>query len=419
MDHVPRLIHQCVRRRERGSTETLIDDLLRRLPLDQRQAWKDYVVVDGTPVADYFFSDHHDAEFRDLVHDFPNVAPPWPECWIEFRMPEHITLAGVGARWTGPRRIAVSIAADTFADPGEDVAVEHLLKQVRQARMADLPLAVQEILLKVEAGSEDTIWPAIHAYIEDTKLSASGTAHIHTMVRLYLLRRLMEIEGVDAVTPRLREFYRQMTAHQEQLSAIRWVCEASIILSGEGPLARVVYLVNHDGVIVRTSDANPFMEWSIYDKFTGLPRVPRSSEAQRQEMVDSVVDVGRVVLRPAFLALSFLHCANVSLLPVSMPPPHRRKRSVRNAGSIPQLKRYTLEIKPMTRVLDQAGAAGGSLRTALHICRGHFKDYREGPGLGRGHAHGLWWWESHLRGTIAAGEVDKRYRVQAPRLEQR
>ncbi len=47
----------------------------------------------------------------------------------------------------------------------------------------------------------------------------------------------------------------------------------------------------------------------------------------------------------------------------------------------------------MRKQLAEAGAEGtGGLKRALHIMRGHFKDYREGRGL-FGKVHGMWWWD--------------------------
>lgn len=52
-----------------------------------------------------------------------------------------------------------------------------------------------------------------------------------------------------------------------------------------------------------------------------------------------------------------------------------------------------------------------SHETALHVVRGRFKDYREGGGLGRSHAAGIWWGAPHVRGDEAAGKVEKDYEL--------
>lgn len=50
------------------------------------------------------------------------------------------------------------------------------------------------------------------------------------------------------------------------------------------------------------------------------------------------------------------------------------------------------------------------LKRALHICRGHFKNYSNGKGL-FGKYKGLYWWDMNLRGNSENGTVVKDYKV--------
>ena len=73
----------------------------------------------------------------------------------------------------------------------------------------------------------------------------------------------------------------------------------------------------------------------------------------------------------------------------------------------------TLEIEPMKRILRTEGQSEKTgLRQALHICRGHFKDYSKGGGL-FGKYKGLYWWESQVRGSVSEGTIVKDYSVKA------
>jgi hypothetical protein len=102
-------------------------------------------------------------------------------------------------------------------------------------------------------------------------------------------------------------------------------------------------------------------------------------------------------LQPFFaplLAVSFCHCKNVDILHELVPPKVKAKRE-RAHGWSPEAW-HALKIEPMRKQLRGAGAGErGGLKRALHICRGHFKDYREGRGL-FGKVHGMWWWDSRL-----------------------
>ena len=47
----------------------------------------------------------------------------------------------------------------------------------------------------------------------------------------------------------------------------------------------------------------------------------------------------------------------------------------------------------------------------MHICRGHFKDFREGTGL-FGKLKGMYWWNQQLRGAPEFGVCDKDYQIE-------
>ena len=113
-------------------------------------------------------------------------------------------------------------------------------------------------------------------------------------------------------------------------------------------------------------------------------------------------------LFPYCLGVSFAHCRNVELVDAAVPAALRKKRDKRGKRNTVF---KTLEIRPMKAVLRNADANPSTgLKQRLHICRGHFKDYRQGRGL-FGKYRGMFWWEMHVRGDKVQGEVKKGYRV--------
>jgi len=105
-------------------------------------------------------------------------------------------------------------------------------------------------------------------------------------------------------------------------------------------------------------------------------------------------------------AIQFMHCKNVEV--VDNPPKAKLVRRAKERGEKPPVSYKTLVIHPLRKVSATGTAEAATPATptavrALHICRGHFKDYRSGAGLGRGHAHGLWWWPAMVRGSAEAG----------------
>lgn len=114
------------------------------------------------------------------------------------------------------------------------------------------------------------------------------------------------------------------------------------------------------------------------------------------------------LLFPYCLGVSFTHCRNVELTESPVPEAVRKKRQKRGKRSTVF---KTLEISPMRAVLHDASSnPKAGLKKRLHICRGHFKDYRNGRGL-FGKYRGMFWWEMHVRGDKKAGSVNKDYAV--------
>lgn len=114
---------------------------------------------------------------------------------------------------------------------------------------------------------------------------------------------------------------------------------------------------------------------------------------------------------PALMAISFMHCKNVEIVKSPSLPLTRKRRDN------PRIRYYTLKIEPMRKVLRSDGESDSKgIKHALHICRGHFKDYRDTGLFGKN--KGLYWWESHVRGSASQGVVVKDYKVNTPNPDQ-
>jgi hypothetical protein len=114
----------------------------------------------------------------------------------------------------------------------------------------------------------------------------------------------------------------------------------------------------------------------------------------------------------AMLACSLSNCRNVRAAEQSPPAPLSRRHAERHGR--PLLRYYTLDIEPMRKALRTEGRLDEvGLKRALHLCRGHFKDYREGGGL-FGRHKGLYWWDANVRGSASEGVVAKDYRIKPP-----
>jgi hypothetical protein len=143
-----------------------------------------------------------------------------------------------------------------------------------------------------------------------------------------------------------------------------------------GPHGSIFLAIDSEGAIIQT----PWIQ-SWGDESTG-------------DIVQHYV----TFLHPAFLAMSFLHCRNVTIVENEVDKPLAKKYFARTGVRPARYK--TLVIEPLKQILRHAGGGQGhgNLQKALHICRGHFRDYREGRGL-FGRYHQLVWTPSIVRGS--------------------
>jgi hypothetical protein len=107
---------------------------------------------------------------------------------------------------------------------------------------------------------------------------------------------------------------------------------------------------------------------------------------------------------PAFLAVSFLHCRNVSVVENHVPAPLAKR--FRERRGIAPCSYKTLIIEPLKKILRTEGrSAEHGIQSALFICRrGHFRDYREGRGL-FGKYKQLVWMPRIVRGHAPPREI--------------
>ena len=120
------------------------------------------------------------------------------------------------------------------------------------------------------------------------------------------------------------------------------------------------------------------------------------------------------LMRPAFLATSFMHCHNVSVDTVAPPP--KLAKAHRKRHGVPLVRFRTINIEPMRRILHSEGHAHeSSIKKALHICRGHFRTYTpEKPLFGK--IAGTVFVPMHARGSATKSVIIQQYNVGAPDL---
>lgn len=136
-----------------------------------------------------------------------------------------------------------------------------------------------------------------------------------------------------------------------------------------------------------------------YDLDTGEERHIDDPDYKHNNKYEDAVGWGACAT--TFFALSLLTCRNVKV--VEHAPSQKLSKKRQKRGGPPLVKWSTLEIGPVTAVLDRARKESGddSIRNALHICRGHFKTYEDRPLFGQ--IRGRFWWTPHVRGQASEG----------------
>lgn len=281
-----RMPHWVARRQEAGWM-----NYARRLSDLVSDAALPVLLIDN--VADYFYS-VTEQEYWSLDKDFPNIAPPFPMFWTEFKMARVI-----------------------HSETG-DVDVSRWLPQ--GGRVGQLFTAID---------------PAAAKWTGDLP---EGTRWIYWCEMWVDYKR----EGCTA----------------------------------DGPHGGTFLCVDAEG------------------RALGRPWMQSFAEDEDEHIMKTIM----AWYNPSFLAISFLHCKNVAIVDHAVDAPLAKKWASKHGGLRPTPYK-TLVIEPLKAILRTEGRAHEhGLAKAMHICRGHFRDYREGRGL-FGKYHQLVWTPSVVRGT--------------------
>lgn len=127
------------------------------------------------------------------------------------------------------------------------------------------------------------------------------------------------------------------------------------------------------------------------------------SEPEIEEMFDERIPI----IWPTLLATTFLHCRNTVL--IEQEPPEKLSRKFYKHHGAELLKYKVLTVEPIRKIFKSQCPEETDIKKCLHICRGHFKDYRERGLFGK--FKNLYWWDMHMRGSSQFGAVIKDYKV--------
>lgn len=342
----------------------------------------DAVPIGIQNVADYFYMD---LEREWDITDFPNVAPPFRKYWLEYVVsPRHIPGSDIPAFSVGVLAFGADLT-DLAATFGVDDGYRNLLLSAYSRLING-----ERIPLKINGRAALSPPPA---HDEESR-----------RVQMWALLTGMDWQGSDQEyfpgQDKPPDEYAMMLMRAVCLlpvAPVRWMTAMRVYVEAperhiRGPQLYATIPVRHDGGV--------YGGIHIYHP-----------EAQTVGL-DTVRDEAYYLMNPALLALSFLHCKNVTL--ETTDPPAKLSKAFQRRNGRPLVRYHTLNIEPMRRVLKHEGQSEKTgLRKAMHICRGHFKDYSKHGLFGK--YKGMYWWESHVRGSADEGAVLKDYNVTTPK----
>lgn len=346
----------------------MCEDLLRRI------ADAPKFVVDN--VTQYLFTEMPQERFE-FERDFPNVAPPFAEYWMETYRPTSIMSAEFGSSpWTDSRPIRWGVLMT--AERGEA-----MLARMTPGEMQSRLRSQMDALIR----SDPSLLAEAERLVAEAKQRGTKFTIDEVLNRSTRLGQVALLELACRGLP------------EQAITPDSWYGQALIFL--QMPPGRII---------------RPFFCAIYCAQADGTPTTMRLATVAATfsaEMTRGLVDTINPLLFPFWLALSFLHCRNVRETAM-VPPPEVAAQHLR------QYKRdlasyHVLEIEPMRHVLAPHAAGAHGLARALHICRGHFKHYEQRPLFGK--HRGLFWWDAQVRGTAEAGRVEKDYVVKPPRDE--
>jgi hypothetical protein len=328
-------------------------------------------IFDIQNVADYYHQFIHTDSRSWVWNDFPNVAPPFNNFWMEFKV-KSAHFGGDPSGPSSPVPVGLAVAALDFSGvPGVPAG------------------NIREVFTRLLQGEQVDFWgdgssPDPHTWRTD-RVNA---------VWSYLIRgagrRKVDIPQTTA-----------MACSLYGLVPVRWEVAITVffeVASTIYPLAHFTSYVTPDGRVYGFDNRQAIGIRYFHDDMEGVGD-----------------DVMSNVVGPGLLALSFLHCKNVTA--IKQTPPKKLSKATQKRHGKPLVRYHTLEIEPMKQVLKHEGQVEKTgLKKALHICRGHFAHYSEEKPL-FGRIAGTVWRPSHVRGSLDEGVVGKDYRVKEPKHE--
>lgn len=204
---------------------------------------------------------------------------------------------------------------------------------------------------------------------------------------------------VDVVNTNNKDLNKSLHEYNKTLDTeARWLMSMACYyserenMSTSNEIGKMTLLLDKDG-------------FELPSKYFQAPKVVR---LMGEDTTDEAKYATKIILVPVLVAISLMHCKNIEL--VNKPVTRVMKRRAKRTG-IPLVVEKVLVIEPFKRkVINESAGGRSGLTLAMHICRGHFREYSEEKPL-FGKYSGKYWIPQHARGNKESGLVNKEYKI--------
>lgn len=334
-----------------------------------------------------------------------------------------LTLGEVGGRYVG---VAEDLMEAMLELPGEDGAVARRLRSIMDEAERHLPgcpkFDVTNVAAEYFMRDEPmhlTDFPTLappfpYFWTEWSHLDAAGAYQRRGLHYCGMFGTGVQWDELDRESQEgIEEFMAGAIAETAGLGWTApkpaWILTCALFAWVEGdecaagPTSRIAIMLDEHGVPVHLKGERP-EDTRIALRYESI-----------MDMDPATMYLG---LAPHLFALSLLHCSNVDVHDRTAYIQRRKQKAAggfakKGHGKAP-IRYHVLRVQPNKKAVHVPIGEQGSGRTvARHLVRGHFKDYRQGPGLGRHGVKKLIWFNPHVRGDSRVGTVLKDYREEA------
>jgi len=250
--------------------------------------------------------------------------------------------------------------------------------QLSVEKFKDIAAAQQDSLVHIEEA------------MSKGRLSNRGQRHMQVIKSM---KSIVDNNSDETIELFLKSFARAGAVY------FKWILRVDLFIrmngNNYGPIAAIDIVTDKMGKILEFSE-------KMYYDFKMFKKPALEPTIERTELLLSAITFG-------MFCLAFLNCQNVEPIIVKPHPTEARKHYRKHGNHL--IKYKVLRVIPIKKIKEKTENKSILSKQLLphHICRGHFKDYRDRGLFGK--YKGIFWWDQFVRGEKNHGVIVKDYEL--------